>query len=121
MASDWKGIISYVRTSQPAHVNTFVQKELYVHPLQDGFILSFGDSKDPIPHYRKTLPDGSGVHVLEYSNGYLLHWDYVDAITNPIGHIQFDAPQHLPFLNAAICFGIARVILAGLSLLGSKK
>jgi hypothetical protein len=117
MASDWKGIINYVRITQPAHVNTFVQKGLYVHPLEDGFIPSFGDSKNLVPHFRKSLPDGSGIHVLEYSDGYLLHWDYVDAITDPLGHIKQDAPQYLPLMNAVIGFGVLGVLLAGLSLL----
>jgi hypothetical protein len=117
MAWNWTGIINCVRMTLPAHQNLQVSKQPYVHPLQDGFALSIGDSKDLVPHYRKSLSDGSGIHILEYSDCYLIHWDFVDAVTNPIGHIHQDAPQYVPLMNLAIGLGVLAIIVAGLSFL----
>ncbi|HKM76778.1 MAG TPA: hypothetical protein VJZ32_10195 [Candidatus Bathyarchaeia archaeon] len=119
MEPTWENWVTFVRLSKPAHENTFIPKDTCVHPSQAGFVSSLGDSEYSVPHYRLGLPDGSGIHVAEYSDGYLIHWDYVDPGINLVGHIQYDAPQYLPLLNAAISIGIVGVIVAGLSILDS--
>jgi hypothetical protein len=97
MQQTWANAINYV-LSYPAHYDLSYSKFDLPHPLQAGFVPRIGEQKGQIADYGMTVADGRGVHVLEFQGCYLIHWDEVDPITNPIGHIVRDAPHYVPLL-----------------------
>lgn len=46
-----------------------------------------------IKHYNIGLKDGKAIHIEDYSDHYLLHWDEADPIKHPIKHIIKDASR----------------------------
>jgi hypothetical protein len=110
----WAGVLNLVLT-QPPHCDLVVPKDSYPHPLQAGFVQHFGDPKGQIADYRVSLSDGRGIHISEFSDSYVVHWDIVDPLINPLGHIAQDAPHHGRAL-VALAF---LALLAGIAWLGS--
>ena len=81
----------------PAHRNVPTLKGAYVHPSQVGFYQSAGEWHGQIADWRLTFVDDPRcIHVLEYEGYYLVHWDYRDPSRDPLGHLQYDAPQYVP-------------------------
>ena len=103
-------IVNYV-LSYPPHYDLSFPKFDLPHPSRTGFVLRLGEQKGQIADYGLSITDGRGIHVLEYQDRYLVHWDEVDALTNPIGHIVRDAPQYAPILwllsLGAVVFGLS--------------
>ena len=62
-----------------------------------GFYQSAGEWHGQIADWRLTFVDDPRcIHVLEYEGYYLVHWDYRDPSRDPLGHLQYDAPQYVP-------------------------
>lgn len=102
---NWSNLISYV-LRLPSHQNVIVLKSQYVHPLQVGFYPSFGDWHGQIADYRLRFSDDQrSIHALEYEDRYLVHWDWRDPSVDPVGHIQYDAPQYAPLLEIGAVIG----------------
>ena len=106
----WANVVSQV-LSLPAHYDISVPKCGYVHPLQAGFVAHVGEPKGQIANYRMTVSDGRGVHVLEFQDSYWVHWDKVDPLTNPIGHIAEDAPHWGSVLGVLAVAGVIGVLI----------
>jgi hypothetical protein len=64
-----------------------------------------------IDHFSASLPDGRAIHVKEYHDHYLAHWDQVDPQKNPIGHLIVDAPKQT--LGALVIAVIADEVFLG--------
>jgi len=107
----WRIIIPKV-LANPAHEDLKVDKSIVVHPLKEGFVSRIGEIQGQKADYGKRLSDGKGIHVREYTDCFLVHWDVVDPSADPIGHILNDAP-HWIFIGALALFVI---VLAGLAL-----
>lgn len=71
---------------QPCHTNLKVRKTEIAHPSRSSFYLSTGEPQGQLADYRKCLQDGRGLHIREYEEYYLIHWDKVDP-SNIIGHL----------------------------------
>ncbi len=112
----WNNLANYV-LSMPAHYDVAVPKDIYVHPLQAGFGPRLGEPKGQIADYGLTVSDGRGIHVLEFQDRYLIHWDIRDPVADPLGHIAQDAPQYGPVLGALAFAGL----LFGLAWLDSQR
>jgi len=65
------------------------------HPLYSGYVKGSGDYDGQNADYRKALADGKGIHVKEYDNYYLVHWDVRDPDIDPLGHLWHDARHWL--------------------------
>jgi hypothetical protein len=104
----------------PPYQEMRVSKFGATHPLQAGFVRTFiEESKNQLADYRKTLPDGRGIHIREFSDCYVIHWDKICPLAKPIEHIQQDAPQYVPLLEAGIIFGALGAIVTVASLFDS--
>lgn len=88
----WWEIQNRVR-QKPVHTDIKVSKASISHPqYSSGFYPHFGE-RICKGHWRKRLPDNKCLHVMEFENYYLVHWDWVDPALNPIGHLILDAPH----------------------------
>ena len=76
----------------PCHKDLRVEKNDVIHPKYLGFYESIGEHPC-IAHWRKRLPDNKGLHIREFADHYLLHWDWIDPSSNWIGHLILDAPH----------------------------
>jgi hypothetical protein len=92
------------------HQDLKVMKGAVPHPLEVGFKASVGGPAGQRADYRLSLPDGRGIHVREYEDYYLVHWDGRDPSVDPIGHVMEDAP-HLLAMPALALAGL--IILVG--------
>ena len=110
----WRNILNYVLTL-PAHQDIAISKHGSPHPLQVGFAFRLGEARGQMADYGVTVSDGRGIHIMEYQDVYLLHWDKADPLTNPIGHILQDAPHYLRIL------GVLAAAFAGIALFGDSR
>ena len=94
----------------PEHIDLKVMKWSVPHPLEAGFREGLGDPVGQKANYRLALFDGRGLHVKEYDNYYLIHWDRWDPSIYPLRHIFEDAPHLLPVLGV---LGILTTISVG--------
>ena len=78
---------------RPCHEDIRIEKWEVQHPSAAGFSLSMGEPQGQKADYRKRLHDGRSLHVREFEDYYLVHWDNVDPSDNPIGHLLIDAPH----------------------------
>ena len=104
--------ITYYVLRFPPHYDLRFSKFTLPHPSQSGFVERIGEPKGQLADYGVTVENGHGIHVLEFQDHYLVHWDEVDPTTNPIDHIIKDAPQYVPLM--IIGFGVGLVALATL-------
>jgi len=104
----WKVVIPSV-LANPPHQDLKVDKSIVVHPLKEGFVRRVGELQGQLADYGKRLSDGKGIHIREYSDYFLIHWDKVDP-SDPVGHLIQDAPHWI--IISAIVLGTALVGLA---------
>lgn len=63
------------------------------HPSEAGMRRGMGLPRPgALEQWRLALPDGSGLHVVEYSDHYKAHLDEVDPATSAAEHVRRDAP-----------------------------
>ncbi|MFI5449778.1 MAG: hypothetical protein ACHQ03_08455 [Candidatus Bathyarchaeia archaeon] len=99
-----------------SHQKMTISKFGSTNPSKAGFVRTYiEESENQISDYRRTLPDGRGIHVREFSDCYVIHWDKVCPLVNPIEHINQDT-QYGPALSALAVGGIA---FAAIAFLGS--
>ncbi|HIE34911.1 MAG TPA: hypothetical protein EYP79_01775 [Campylobacterales bacterium] len=79
-----------------------IPKSFVPHPSKVGFVKHLGELRGQLADWRKDIPSVGHVHVVEYADYYLVHKDKASLLSNPIGHLIYDAPH----------WGIA-IILAG--------
>jgi hypothetical protein len=106
----WRAVLETV-LSTPAHTDLSFPKLHLPHPtFVDGFVKHFGSLAGK-RHYRLPLPDGREVHVKEYAEMFMAHWDNFSAIRNPLGHLLKDAPFWMRGgLLPAAAMGVARTL-----------
>lgn len=105
---NWSQIIQFL-LKQPFHKDFQVEKKEVDHPSQAGFKKSAGEVKGQDADWRKGLPDGSCVHVLEYSTHYIFHRDKRDPEIDPLGHLSEDAPHWLLVIILGIIGALAGI------------
>ena len=94
---------------QSLHQDFEIEKLSIEHPASAGFEQSLGELKGQDFDWRKTLADGTCVHVLEYPTCYVYHRDSRNPNTDPLGHLLEDAPHWLFFIALVI---VGLVVLA---------
>lgn len=87
----WYTIELRVR-QRPRHEDIRINKWSVQHPSTAGFYSSNGEPQGQLADFRKRLSDGRSLHVREYEDCYLAHWDAVDPSDSLIGHLIVDAP-----------------------------
>ncbi len=105
----WNTIVQLV-LKYPPHQDLKVDKSAVLHPLKEGFVRRIGELQGQIADFGRRLPDGRGVHIREFDDHFLVHWDKVDP-SDPIGHLVQDAP-HWIGIGALVLIGIVAVGLA---------
>lgn len=84
----WQGI-ALAALALPRHEKLVVARDRVPHPKDSGLYLSVGLAKK-CKHYRKALPDGRGLHVHEYADRFVVHWDAVDPSVSVLRHFIHD-------------------------------
>ena len=97
----WKEINRQI-TRLPYKENIEVKKGAVSQPLRSGFQKHYGAPKGQFADYRKRLPDGSCIHVLEYKNKYYIHRDQCDPREDMLGHIFYDLRNVLGVVVASM-------------------
>ena len=88
----WRAIVNAV-LKLPKGVNVSISKRGLPHPRDCGFVRTLGSPKGQRADWELILPDGRRVHVLEFEDTYLIHWDEVSPLVDPINHLRKDAPK----------------------------
>ena len=97
----------------PCHTDLRIDKWEVPHPTIVGFQRSTGEFQGQIADYRKSVSNGRSLHAREFHDHYLVHWDIVDPLKNPILHLLVDAP-HLAVIIGAIGLGIFSIGLSSI-------
>lgn len=84
----WHGI-ALAALALPRHEKLVVARDRVPHPKDSGLYLSVGLAQK-CRHYRKALPDGRGLHVHEYADRFVVHWDAVDPSVSVLRHFLED-------------------------------
>jgi hypothetical protein len=84
----WQGI-ALAALALPRHEKLVVSREGVPHPKDAGLYLSVGLAQK-CRHYRRALPDGRGLHVHEYADRFVVHWDAVDPSVSVLRHFLED-------------------------------
>ena len=103
--SSWTVIVSFIST-QPFHLDYTYPKGALTHPSQSGFKQSSGELKGQVADWRMTLPDRSGVHVIEFQDAYVVHRDKRCPLVDRLGHIVQDAPHWIPVIAAGVALSV---------------
>ena len=74
----------------PMHEAVELDHQAARHPRQAGFRRSIGLDLRARGHYRRRLPDGRGLHVLEFRDHYRIHWDATHPSTGLLRHFTED-------------------------------
>lgn len=77
-----------------------IPKELRPFMLKNAKETKLGHRNGAIRQYRY-----GNLHIREYKDKYLVHMDTVDPLSDPIGHLMFDAPEVLIGLASAAAGG----------------
>ncbi|MGB1698024.1 MAG: hypothetical protein ACPHK8_06460 [Thermoplasmatota archaeon] len=85
----WKQVQTAV-LEQPLHAPVRVEKHHVPHPEDVGFYMSRGLNRSAHRHFRLPIADQKGLHVLEYDDHYLVHWDRIDPSVSMLGHFLGD-------------------------------
>jgi len=98
----WDRIIRFV-LSLPQGVNVVVPKTIPLPEnakptLGEAGILSFGRVRD----WEITLPDGKRIHIVELGDRYLVHWDSVSPLEDPLGHLMKDSPKWYELIKSIL-------------------
>jgi hypothetical protein len=84
----WQGI-ALAALALPRHEKLVVARDRVPHPKDAGLYLSIGLAQK-CRHYRRALPDGRGLHVHEYADRFVVHWDAVDPSVSVLRHFLED-------------------------------
>lgn len=97
--------------TKPAHFDVEIPRFGMPSPLAAGFQNRLGDFAGQSANYGLPLADGKEVHVKEYPDKYLGHWDFASAIKDPVMHLVKDSPGWL-IAGAAGAIGLGLIAWA---------
>jgi len=66
---------------------------------------TLGDPKGSLRQYR----NGTGIHVREYRDRFVIHKDSIDPRENPIGHLVRDSPETLFALGVSSIISVRQM------------
>ncbi len=94
---EWIEVERYLY-NKPFHYHVLIKKVNIIHPKEFGYKRSFGEFNGEKFDWRKTLIDGSCIHVREYDTYYIIHRDRINPDDDLIRHIALDSLKSLPKL-----------------------
>lgn len=99
----WDDVIRVI-TSLPPHRDLAVPKGLVPHPAASGFRRRrLAEPRGQRSDWEVVLGDGRSVHVREYGDYYLVHWDWASPSRSALKHLLYDAPHWLaPLFGFAV-------------------
>ncbi|MGC9072344.1 MAG: hypothetical protein ACP5HK_06625 [Acidilobus sp.] len=106
----WEDVIRVI-ASMPPHRDLAVLKGLVPHPSSCGFRRRLlAEPRGQRGDWELVVKDGRSVHVREYGQYYLVHWDRYSPSRSPLGHLTHDAPHWLAPILAGAAFAIALLL-----------
>lgn len=107
----WRVVREHVLLTD-AGLNARFDKHMLPPPKEAGFRRSLGQDLRARKHWRRALPNGAGLHVLEFDDHYLVHWDRFDPQAHLLGHLWHDARSVSATMVALLCaMAVAATIL----------
>ncbi|MDP8003324.1 MAG: hypothetical protein ACP5I6_03075 [Caldisphaera sp.] len=94
---DWADIEHYL-ASKPFYYHVLIRKCNISNPKASGYKRSFGEYNGEKIDWRKTLINGTCIHIREYENYYIVHKDKVNPDDNLLKHIALDSLKNLPLI-----------------------
>jgi hypothetical protein len=67
------------------------------------------------------LNNNGRLHIIEFPSLYKVHWDEVDPISDPIGHLERDAPLWGTVIAISLVLSILGGLLGALAYAGSER
>ncbi|MGC8572968.1 MAG: hypothetical protein C0171_00505 [Caldisphaera sp.] len=83
---------------KPFHYHILIRKSNTQLPKTKGYKRSLGEYNGEKLDWRKTLIDGSCIHIREYNDYYIIHRDRVNPDDNLLKHIALDSLKSLPLI-----------------------
>ncbi len=110
----WSDVVAVV-TAMPPHRDLALIKASLPHPSKCGFVRRriFSEPRGQKADWELVLPDGRSVHVREYKDYYLVHWDRFSPSVSKLKHLVYDAPHWLVPIVSTIA--IVAALLLGLT------
>jgi len=105
----WNDVIHHV-LKLSVHKDVKVVKSTVLNPLKQGFTRSLGDFRGQIADFRRPMPDGKSIHIQEFAEHFLVHWDWRDPSLDPIGHLVQDAP-HILIISSLVALTAFVIVL----------
>lgn len=98
----------------PPHRDVAVYKRLLPRPPEVGFRRRWlAEPRGQRADWEKVLSDGSSVHVREYRDFYLVHWDVASPSRSALKHLVYDAPHWLIIAASAALLAVSIVLGPG--------
>lgn len=104
----WKEVGVHIQGC-PFHEDYRILRNSIQHPSMEGFARSVGEIKGQLADWRKTLLDGTCLHVIEFPSKYVCHRDKKNPNEDPVGHLWADARHWI--LAALVEFVIVLLII----------
>lgn len=110
---NWDDIVKVV-LSMPPHRDLALLKSQLPSPRLSGFRRRWlSEPRGQRADWEKVMPDGRSVHVREYRDYYLVHWDIASPSRSALRHLLYDAPHWLLIAMTAAVTVIAVLLGPG--------
>lgn len=106
---DWNSITNFVLMRAPRDEIKVLKADIGL-PVLEGFQPATGTPRGQRADWRFTLPDCKDIHVVEFDDHYLVHWDEVAPSCDPVEHLRRDAPNWYRVGTTAAGAGIGAAI-----------
>jgi hypothetical protein len=98
---EWDSVIRVV-LSMPPHRDLALTKLSVPRPQASGFRRRWlAEPRGQRADWERVMPDGRSIHVREYRDFYLVHWDVASPSRSAVKHLVYDAPHWLVIAAAA--------------------
>ncbi|ADL18478.1 hypothetical protein ASAC_0070 [Acidilobus saccharovorans 345-15] len=110
---NWDDVVKVV-LSMPPHRDLALLKSQLPSPRLSGFRRRWlSEPRGQRADWEKVMPDGRSVHVREYRDHYLVHWDIASPSRSALRHLVYDAPHWLIVAVAAAVTAISVLLGPG--------
>lgn len=108
---DWASVARLILSTPPGQ-DARIELRQVPHPSSAGFREASGWPMGQNADWRLMYSDGRGLHVKEYDDHYLVHWDQCDPAFSAVGHLAKDTPRQFVVGSMAVGAGGGAAVAA---------